>query len=437
MRFDPAPFLAVARGTPRARHLGRVTRAAGLLIEARGAAAPVGELCLIERRDRAPLPAEIVGFREGATLLMPLGDADGLLPGAVVRPEERKLSVGVGEALLGRVLDGLGRPADGLPPPEVVEERPLLADAPRPMDRLSIDAPLETGVSVIDGFLTLGRGQRVGIFAGSGVGKSTLLGELAKRATADVNVIALIGERGREVGQFIEEILGPEGLRKSVVIAATSDAPALVRIKSAYVATAIAEWFRDRGKDVLLTIDSVTRFASATREVGLALGEPPTTKGYPPSFFSAAPRLVERAGRTRRGSITGLCTVLVDGDDLNDPVADTMRGLLDGHFVLSRELARRRHPAVDVLGSVSRLMDRVATPEHRDAAAKARRLLATYEDAKDLLAVGAYKPGADPQVDKAVRSMPEAEALLAQKIGEARPMAETVRRLRELAARAE
>jgi flagellum-specific ATP synthase len=433
--FDAAPFLAEARATPRYRRMGRVTRVVGLLIEARGAAAPLGDLCAIERRGLPPLLAEIAGFRDGAALLMPLGDADGLLPGAAVRPLERRLTVACGDALLGRVLDGLGRPADGLPAPLAYDQRPLSADAPAPFDRLPVETPLETGVSVIDGFLTLGRGQRVGIFAGSGVGKSTLLGELAKRASADVNVIALVGERGREVGAFIEDVLGPEGLRKSVVIAATSDSPPLVRLKAAYVASAVAEWFRDRGKDVLLLFDSVTRFAAATREVGLALGEPPTTKGYPPSFFSSAPRLVERYGRTKKGSITALCTVLVDGDDLNDPVADTLRGLLDGHFVLSRELARRRHPAVDVLGSVSRLMDRIAAPAHRDAAAAVRRMLATYEDSRDLVAVGAYKSGADPKVDRALRSINEAEALLAQKVGETRAFDETVRRLRDLAAK--
>ena len=435
IRFDAAPLLDAARSAPRVRHLGRVVRAVGLLIEARGAAAPIGELVEIERRGSPPLLAEIAGFRDGATLLMPLGEADGLLAGALVRPLERRLTAPCGEALLGRVLDGLGRPADGKPAPICFDERPLVAEAPAPYLRAPIERPLETGISVIDGFLTLGRGQRVGIFAGSGVGKSTLLGELAKRASADVNVIALVGERGREVGAFIEETLGPEGMKKSIVIAAASDAPAMVRIKAGYVATAIAEWFRDRGQDVMLLFDSVTRFAAASREVGLALGEPPTTKGYPPSFFSAMPKLVERFGRTKTGSITALCTVLVDGDDMNDPVADTLRGLLDGHVVLSRALARRRHPAVDVLGSVSRLMDRVTVPEHKDAAAAVRRMLAVYEDAKDLISVGAYKSGSDPKVDKAIRSISDAEALLAQKTGEVRPFAETVRRLRELAAK--
>jgi flagellum-specific ATP synthase len=434
-RFDVGPLLAAARSAPKTAHVGRIARAVGLLLEARGATAPLGEICAVERPSGPPLLAEIAGFREGATLLMPLGDADGLLPGASVRPLGRRLTVGCGDALLGRVLDGLGRPADGLPPPVCTEERAVMADAPAPLDRAPIEEPLETGVSVIDGFLTLGRGQRTGIFAGSGVGKSTLLGALAKRAKADVNVIALVGERGREVGPFIEETLGVEGMRKSVVVAATSDAPAMVRLKAGYVATAVAESFRDRGKNVMLLFDSVTRFAAASREVGLALGEPPTTKGYPPSFFASVPRLVERFGRTKRGSITALCTVLVDGDDLNDPVADTLRGLLDGHLVLSRSIARRRHPAVDVLGSVSRLMDRIVTPEHRDAANAVRRMLAVYEESRDLVSVGAYKPGSDPKVDKALRSINEAEALLAQPVAEVRPFADTVKRLRELAAK--
>jgi flagellum-specific ATP synthase len=368
---------------------------------------------------------------------MPLGDADGLVPGARVTPLVTRLSATCGEGLLGRVVDGLGHPIDGKGPIHGGVSVPLHQSAPPPLDRRAIDTPLPTGVSVIDAFLTIGRGQRVGIFSGSGVGKSTLLGDIARETLADVNVIALVGERGREVGAFLEEVLGPEGLARSVVVVATSDMPPLLRIKAASTAVTIAEWFRDRGRDVMFMFDSVTRYAAAMREVGLALGEPPTVKGYPPSFFSTVPRLVERLGRARAGSITGLLTVLVDADDMNDPVADTLRGLLDGHVVLSRTIARSRHPAVDIGASVSRLMTRIVSPEHQDAAAKVRRMLATYEDAKDLIAIGAYRAGADPKVDKAVRSISEAEALLAQRSGEGRPFPDTVRRLVELAAKAE
>jgi flagellum-specific ATP synthase len=433
---DAGRYVAELRRVPVGRQVGRVTRMIGLAIECRGIAVPLGELLRIERGG-APLLAEMVGFKEGAAQLMPLGDADGLVPGARVTPLVTRLTATCGEGLLGRVVDGLGHPIDGKGPIQDGVSIPLHQNAPPPLERRAIDTPLPTGVSVIDAFLTIGRGQRVGIFSGSGVGKSTLLGDIARETLADVNVIALVGERGREVGAFLEDVLGPEGLARSVVVVATSDMPPLLRIKAASTAVAIAEWFRDRGRDVMFMFDSVTRYAAAMREVGLALGEPPTVKGYPPSFFSTVPRLVERLGRARAGSITGLLTVLVDADDMNDPVADTLRGLLDGHVVLSRAIARSRHPAVDIGASVSRLMTRIVSPEHQDAAAKVRRMLATYDDAKDLIAIGAYRAGADPKVDKAVRSISEAEALLAQRSGEGRPFQETVRRLVELAAKAE
>jgi flagellum-specific ATP synthase len=434
--LDVARYQAAAARVPTGRQVGRVTRMIGLSIEGRGISIPIGELCRIDRAS-GPLLAEMVGFKEGAAQLMPLGDAGDLVPGARVTPLGSALSVLCSDALLGRVLDGLGRPIDGKGPLPQGVPLPLQHEAPSPLDRRAIDTPLQTGVSVIDGFLTIGRGQRVGIFADSGVGKSTLLGDIARETLADVNVIALVGERGREVGAFLEEVLGSEGLARSVVVVATSDMPPLLRIKAAGCAVAIAEYFRDRGSDVMLMFDSVTRYAAAMREVGLALGEPPTVKGYPPSFFSTIPKIVERLGRSQRGSITGLLTVLVDGDDMNDPVADTLRGLLDGHVVLSRAIARSRHPAVDIGASVSRLMPRIVSPEHQDAALKVRRMLATYDDAKDLIAIGAYRPGADPKVDKAVRSIQEAEALLAQRSGEGRAYPETVRRLLELAAKAE
>jgi FliI/YscN family ATPase len=434
--LDAPRYVAALDRVPIGRQVGRVTRMIGLAIECRGIAVPIGELCRIDRQ-HGPLLAEMVGFKEGAAQLMPLGDSDGLVPGARVVPLGSRLMVQCSGQVLGRVLDGLGRPIDGKGPIQDPAVVPLHNDAPSPLDRRAIDTALPTGVSVIDAFLTIGRGQRVGIFSGSGVGKSTLLGDIARETLADVNVIALVGERGREVGAFLEEVLGSEGLAKSVVVVATSDAPPLLRIKAAGCAIAIAEYFRDRGADVMFMFDSVTRYAAAMREVGLALGEPPTVKGYPPSFFSTIPRLVERLGRARAGSITGLLTVLVDADDMNDPVADTLRGLLDGHVVLSRAIARSRHPAVDIGASVSRLMNRIVSPEHQDAAAKVRRMLATYEDARDLISIGAYRPGADPKVDKAVRSIQEAEALLAQRSGEGRGFADTVRRLVELAAKVE
>lgn len=425
----------IVRDVPLGTRAGILTQVVGLLVECRGLGCALGDLCRVELPDDTPLEMEVVGFRGASSLLMPLGEAEGLRPGARVVPLGRRLSARCGPFLLGRVLDGLGRPLDGGPPlPAAGAEVPLFRPAPPPLERVAIDEALPTGVSVIDGFLTLGRGQRIGIFAGSGVGKSTLLADVAREALADVNVIALVGERGREVGHFIEDALGKDGLSRSVLVVATSDAPPLIRIKAAFTAVAMAEWFRDQGHDVMMMVDSVTRLAAATREVGLALGEPPTVKGYPPSFFSIMPRLVERLGRTRQGSITGILTVLVDGDDLNDPVADTLRGLLDGHVVLSRDVAQRGHfPAVDVLKSISRIMNHVVTAEHREAAARVRSLIAAYEQVRDLVAVGAYKPGSDPKVDRAIGSINEVERLLAQAGRQGRPFDETVRRLLGLA----
>lgn len=421
----------VVGSTPLGKRAGTLVKVVGLLVECRGLYSALGDLCRIEIGPDQWIDAEVVGFQEGGTLVMPLGNSEGLRPGARVLPLDRRAEVACSPELLGRVVDGLGRPMDGFPAPEVTRAMPLQRESPSPLTRGRIDEVLPTGISVIDGFCTLGRGQRVGIFAGSGVGKSTLLGDIARETLADVNVIALIGERGREVRHFIEEALGPEGLARSIVVVATSDSPPLIRMRASFTAVAIAEYFRDLGKDVMLMMDSVTRLAAATREVGLALGEPPTVRGYPPSFFSTMPRLVERLGKNDRGSITGIITVLVEADDMNDPVADTLRGLLDGHIVLSRKLAHRgTFPAVDVLGSVSRLMDQLVTLEHRAAAEDVRGLLAAYEEARDLIQVGAYKTGTDPKVDRARSSMESIEGLLVQRSGNGRSYEDTVQALR-------
>jgi flagellum-specific ATP synthase len=389
---------------PRFASYGRITRLVGLVAEATGMDVGLGELCRITSMSgEQSVLAEVVGFHERGVQLMPLGDMSGMHPGSSVRPLGRTFGVDVGPRLLGRVLDGLGHPIDGLGKLEFDRRVNLAAEPPNPLDRQMITEQLETGVRVIDGTLTIGRGQRIGIFAGSGVGKSTLLGMIARRARADVNVIALLGERGREVRDFIEHSLGPEGLARSVIIVATGDQAALVRARGALVATAIAEYFRDEGKQVLLMVDSVTRVAMAWREIGLATGEPPTTKGYPPSVFAALPRLLERAGNGAVGGITGIYTVLVDGDDFNEPVADAARSILDGHIVLTRKLAAAGHyPSVDVLESKSRVRDQIISEEQRNAANAVVRLEAAYREKEDLIMVGAYQKGSDRHVDAAV-----------------------------------
>ncbi len=395
------------RVQPLARQ-GRVTQLVGLVLEASGPAVEIGELVTIHRVGdaaavRAPLLAEAVGFRDRRVLFMPLQTVAGLSPGAVATATGRRLEVTCGPALLGRVLDGLGRPLDG-GGPITGERRPVEAEPPSPLARRTIDEPLPVGVRSVDGLLTCGRGQRMGIFAGSGVGKSTLLGMLCRHTAAQVNVVALVGERGREVREFLDADLGEEALQRSVVVVATSDQPPVVRLKAALVATTVAEFFRDQGLDVLLVMDSLTRFAQGLREVGLASGEPPTTRGYTPSVFAALPRLLERSGRGARGSITGLYTVLVEGDDMNEPVADAVRGLLDGHIVLSRALAARgQYPAVDVLQSTSRLASRLLSARQAEAAQRLRSVLATYQQAEDLIDVGAYRPGSNPAIDHALR----------------------------------
>ncbi len=400
---------------------GRVTKVVGLLIESLGPSVSVGEICRIYHRgSRYPVEAEVIGFREEKVLLMPLGSMEGLAPGAEVVATGNPLLIPVDERLLGRILDGLGRPIDGKGPildPEALY--PVEADPPNPLGRPRIREPLPVGIRAMDGVLTLGKGQRVGIFSGSGVGKSTLLGMMARNTTAEINVIGLVGERGREVREFMERDLGEDGLRRSVVVVATGDKPALIRFKGALVATTIAEYFRDRGHDVMLMMDSVTRFARAQREIGLAAGEPPATRGYTPSVFALLPKLLERAGTSDRGSITGLYTVLVEANDMEEPIADTVRGTLDGHIVLSREMAARNHyPSIDILESISRCMVDVVSQEHEDIARKIKTVMAVYRTAEDLINIGAYAKGSNPEIDYAVAHFQKINTFLQQGIFE-------------------
>lgn len=400
---------------------GKVTQVIGLVIESRGPNVSLGELCYIQSNFSgiAPIPAEVVGFREGFVLLMPIGELQGIGPGCEVVSAQRTLKVKVGPQLLGRILDGLGNPMDEKGPLTGMKEYPLQAAPPPPLSRPRITDSLYVGVRAIDGTITLGSGQRIGIMAGSGVGKSTLLSMIARNTEADISVIALVGERGREVKEFIERDLGEEGLKRSVVVVATSDQPALVRIKGAMTATAIAEYFRDQGKKVILMMDSVTRFAMAQREVGLTIGEPPATRGYTPSVFALLPRLLERAGTNETGSITGIYTVLVDGDDMNEPIADAVRSILDGHIVLSRAIAAQNHfPAIDVLSSVSRVMMEVVEPEHYAASQNLRSLMAVYKEAEDLIHIGAYVGGSNAKIDEAIKKIDGINGFLRQGVFE-------------------
>ena len=404
---------------PAMQVVGKVTRIVGLVVEGACPGATIGAMCeILPLHGGEPVPAEVVGFDNGNALLMPLGEIRGLGPGSKILVRGTDALLPVGEGLLGRVLDGMGRPLDGFPQPETDREMELYGSPPDPMARQRIDTPLSLGVKVLDGVLTCGVGQRMGIMAGSGVGKSTLLGMIARNTRADINVIGLIGERGREVREFIEQDLGPEGLARSVLVVATSDKSPLLRMRGAFVTTAIAEYFAAQGREVLLMMDSVTRFAMAMREVGLAIGEPPTTKGYTPSVFAQLPRLLERAGRFKAGgSITGLYTVLVEGDDMNEPIADAVRSILDGHIVLSRGLAARNHyPCVDVLHSASRVMNHVVDGEHKQLSGKLREILATYKEAEDLINIGAYKSGANPAIDRAVARIDAVNGFLRQGI---------------------
>jgi flagellum-specific ATP synthase len=399
-------------------YLGHVTQIVGLTIESKGPQVSMGEICTI-KTEESDIRAEVVGFKDSKVLLMPLGDMQGIGPGQPIFANGEVLRVKVGPQLIGRALSGLGKPMDGKPEVESEEFYPVEKDPPDPLSRNRIRYPLQMGVKVIGGLLTIGKGQRVGIFAGSGVGKSTLLGMIARNTKADINVIALIGERGREVKEFIEKDLKEEGMARSVVVTATSDQPALVRVKSAFLATAIAEYFRDQGKDVMLMMDSLTRFSMAQREIGLATGEPPVSRGYTPSVFSMMPRLLERAGNSDKGSITGLYTVLVDGDDLTEPITDAARGILDGHIVLSRKIANKNHyPAIDVLASISRVMSAVTSKEHRDYAGKIKQLMAIYKESEDLINIGAYVKGSNEEIDMAIEKNKEINNFLRQSVDE-------------------
>lgn len=423
---------AIAASKPVRLH-GKVTQVVGLVIEGYCPDASVGTICQIKPQEGEPIPAEVVGFRNNKTLLMPLGELRGVGLDSLITVRRDKASLGVGPNLLGRVIDGLGNPIDDKGPIAAEEEYPIYALPVNPMSRQPIRKPLDLGIRSINGLLTCGRGQRVGIMAGSGVGKSTLLGMIARYTEADVNVIALIGERGRELREFIEKDLQEQGLKKSVVVVATSDQPPLVRVRGAYIATTIAEYFQKQGKKVLLMMDSATRFAMAMREVGLAIGEPPTTKGYTPSVFAALPKLLERTGNFPEGSITGLYTVLVEGDDFNEPISDAMRSILDGHIVLSRDLAARSiYPPIDVLASASRVMTDVASKEHLELASKFKETLATYKQSEDLINIGAYKAGSNSGIDYAVSHIADMQSFLKQAIDDPVMLDESVQRLKSI-----
>lgn len=417
--FPLGQYLERVRLAQDVREYGEVTQIIGLTIEANGPRANIGEICRIFAGSRQGIPAEVVGFQDQRLILMPLGDIAGVGPGSMVQATGHQLKVEVGPSLLGRILDGLGKPMDGKGSLQGSTTYSLDNRPPEPLERQRIREPLSVGVRAIDGLLSCGKGQRIGIFSGSGVGKSTLLGMMARNTSADINVIALVGERGREVREFIERDLGTEGLARSVVVVATSDQPALIRLKGAYTATAIAEYFRDQGHDVLLMMDSITRFAVAQREVGLAVGEPPATRGYPPSVFAILPRLLERTGPGKNGTITAFYTVLVEGDDMNEPVADTVRGILDGHIVLTRKLADRGHyPAIDILASVSRVMPEVVTREHQQVAGHVKEMLAAFQEMEDLINIGAYRSGSNPRVDRAIALMEPIRNFLQQDVSE-------------------
>ncbi|NKE05274.1 flagellar protein export ATPase FliI [Bacillus selenatarsenatis] len=417
------------------KRYGRVKRVVGLMIESQGPESSIGDVCFIHvgTKKKRRIQAEVVGFKDENVILMPYTSIHDISPGSLVETTMKPLEIKAGPGLIGKVVDSLGVPLDQSSLPKGLAAVPTEQDPPNPLSRPPISEPIEVGVRMIDSLLTVGSGQRVGIFAGSGVGKSTLLGMIARNTTADLNVIGLIGERGREVREFIERDLGPEGLKRSIVVVATSDQPALMRIKGAYTATAIAEYFRDKGLNVMLMMDSVTRVAMAQREVGLAVGEPPTTKGYTPSVFAILSRLLERTGTNEFGSITGFYTVLVDGDDMNEPIADTVRGILDGHFVLDRDLANKgQYPAVNVLKSISRIMNNIVSDEHVKAAERLRELLSTYINAEDLINIGAYKKGTSGEIDEAILRYPQIQNFLKQGTNERVSINESVQELLQL-----
>lgn len=439
MSWKKNKYLDIINKTETIKEIGKITEIIGLTIESDGPQSSIGDLCYIYNNfGDKPIMAEVVGFRQDKILLMPLGSPDGIKPGALVVNTGEPMKIGIGNQLIGRVLDGLGRPIDTLGEIRFSEYRSTQADAINPLKRKRINEPLVLGIKSVDGFATVGKGQRVGIFAGSGVGKSTTLGMMAKNTSADLNVIALIGERGREVKEFIEEILGTEGMKRSIVIAATSEQPSLVKIKAAFVATTIAEYFRDKGMDVLFMLDSITRIAMAQREVGLAIGEPPATRGYTPSVFALMPKLMERAGTNDLGTMTALYTVLVEGDDFNEPISDTSRSILDGHIILSRALAHKNHyPAIDVLQSLSRVMNDIVDDNHKAAASIIRNLMAVYAKNEDLINIGAYVSGSDHLCDRAIALMDKINLFLQQTTREKISYEQTINELLQLATLAE
>jgi len=433
-----APYYEKLSRIETCRWTGAVTELVGLLVESKGPAAAVGDFCEINTQGGRVIRTQVIGFRDGKVLSMPLEETDGLHMGDPITARKEDARMEAGPELLGRVIDGFGKPLDDLGPIGAKEPYDLYAAPPGPLDREPIGEPLVTGIRAIDSLLTCGKGQRIGIFGGSGVGKSTLLGAMSRYSSADVSVIALIGERNREVRDFIEHELGPDGLKRSVLVVATSDRPAPLRIRAAFVALAVTEFFRDQGKSVLLVMDSVTRLAMAQREIGLAAGEPPSQKGYTPSVFNLLPKIFERAGRFRKGSITGFFTVLVEGDDFNEPICDAVRAILDGHIILSRQLGAAGHyPAIDVLQSVSRLAPRLYTPEQKNAAVKIRDAMATHQRSEDLINLGAYASGANPKLDAAIRLRPQLMDFLKQDSGAHAPFDETMARMRDLARLAE
>jgi FliI/YscN family ATPase len=431
--FDLSAFHAFVRDAPLFQLAGRIAQLSGLVVESDGPASAVGDFCELHARDGRIVRAQVVGFRDGRVLSIPLEETGGLESGGLIVARPGTASIPVGPELLGRVIDGFGEPLDNRPLPAIAETRPLYAAPPGPLEREHIEEPLATGIRAIDGLLTCGKGQRIGIFGGSGVGKSTLLGCLARQNRADVSVVALVGERNREVRAFLEHELGEEGLARSVVVCATSDRPAPLRVRACFVALAVAEYFRDQGADVMLIMDSVTRLAMAQREIGLAAGEPPSQKGYTPSVFNLLPKIFERAGRFPRGSITGLFTVLVEGDDFNEPIADAVRGILDGHVILSRDLGATGHyPAIDIAHSVSRLASAITPADQRESAQKIRAAMAEYSRAEDLINLGAYSSGANPQIDAAIQMHPRLLDFLRQRPDELTPLNETRARMADL-----
>jgi len=437
-RISLVPYREELERVSPLRWTGQVTDVVGLLVESRGPSAAIGDFCEIATQSGRRIRTQVIGFREGRVLSMPLDEIDGLQAGDAVEARGEESRVEVGPGLLGRVIDGFGKPMDDGPPIQAVDSYSLYGTSGNPLDREHIVTPLVTGIRAIDGLLPVGQGQRMGIFGGSGVGKSTLLGAMSRQNSADVSVIAMIGERNREVRGFLEKELGPQGMKRSVVVVATSERPAPLRVRACFLALTVAEYFRDQGANVLLVMDSVTRLAMAQREIGLAAGEPPSQKGYTPSVFNLLPRVLERAGNFKRGSITGFFTVLVEGDDFNEPICDAVRAILDGHIILSRQLAAEGHyPAIDILNSVSRLTSQIATPPQKDAARRLRQALSVYRDSQDLIQLGAYVAGSNPVLDSSIRLRPELMQFLRQDHTTNAERLETLARLDQLAARLE